>query len=102
MKANNSGNKAILKLLSRLFFFLFFFVFSRFSSTLTTGKGRGGGERRTSAPRNCPTTFGPDCSIFDPLGFLAPLTVRGKMLMQEAWLEDVTWDDFLLRQLIKK
>ena len=53
-------NEAVLKLLSRLFSFVFlcWFVFSRFSSTLT---GRKGGGR--NLPRNCPETFGQDCTL---------------------------------------
>ena len=31
--------------------------------------------------------------LFDPLGLLSPLTVRGKILIQEAWREKATWDE---------
>ncbi|XP_065204000.1 uncharacterized protein LOC135834091 [Planococcus citri] len=31
--------------------------------------------------------------IFDPLGWLSPLTVTGKLLIQELWLEKADWDD---------
>ena len=41
-------------------------------------------------------------TIFDPLGFLSPFTVRGKLLMQEAWTETVTWDEVLPFQLANK
>ena len=41
-------------------------------------------------------------TIFDPLGFLSPFTVRGKLLMQEAWTEAVTWDEVMSFQLTKK
>ena len=41
-------------------------------------------------------------TIFDPLGFLSPFIVRGKLLMQEAWTEAVTWDEVLPFQLTKK
>ena len=41
-------------------------------------------------------------TIFDPLGFLSPFTVRGKLLMQEAWTETVTWDKVLPFQLANK
>lgn len=41
-------------------------------------------------------------TIFDTLGFLSPFTVRGKLLMQEAWFEAVTWEGVLPLQLKKK
>ncbi|XP_065222567.1 uncharacterized protein LOC135847089 [Planococcus citri] len=31
--------------------------------------------------------------IFDPIGLLAPLTVGGKLLIQELWSEQIQWDD---------
>ncbi|XP_076294567.1 uncharacterized protein LOC143215872 [Lasioglossum baleicum] len=33
--------------------------------------------------------------IFDPLGWLAPITVQGKLLMQELWAQKTSWDDDL-------
>ena len=33
--------------------------------------------------------------VFDPLGFLGPLTVQGRMLVQEAWDNHYSWDDAL-------
>ena len=41
-------------------------------------------------------------TIFDPLGFLSPFTVRGKLLMQESWTKAVTWDEVLPPQLERK
>ena len=41
-------------------------------------------------------------TIFDPLGFLSPFTVTGKLLMQEAWTKAVTWDEVLPPSLVKK
>ena len=31
-------------------------------------------------------------SVFDPLGFLSPFTVRARIIMQEIWLSGVVWD----------
>lgn len=33
--------------------------------------------------------------LFDPLGWLAPLIVRSKMLMQQLWLQGISWDESL-------
>lgn len=33
------------------------------------------------------------CSIFDPLGFFAPFTVRLKLLLREVWKLKIDWDD---------
>ena len=38
-------------------------------------------------------------SLFDPLQFLAPFTVRAKVLMQEIWMAGVDWDDKLPENL---
>ena len=34
-------------------------------------------------------------SIYDPFGFLTPFVVRAKILMQEAWMEALGWDEEL-------
>lgn len=34
-------------------------------------------------------------SVFDPLGFLAPLTIRGRLLLQDIWRSGIAWDDKL-------
>ena len=34
-------------------------------------------------------------ATFDPLGLLMPITIRGKMLMQEAWKLKIDWDSTL-------
>ena len=31
--------------------------------------------------------------VFDPLGFVSPIVVIGKMIMQELWLKQMDWDD---------
>ncbi|XP_041988227.1 uncharacterized protein LOC121739739 isoform X1 [Aricia agestis] len=33
--------------------------------------------------------------IYDPLGWLSPLTIRGKILFQQTWLSSLSWDDKL-------
>ena len=38
-------------------------------------------------------------TLFDPLGFLSPFTVRVKILMQEIWLAGTEWDDPLLDEI---
>ena len=32
-------------------------------------------------------------TLFDPLQFLTPYTIRGKMVLQEAWLRGLEWDE---------
>ena len=39
-------------------------------------------------------------SIFDPLGLLAPITIKGKLLLQQLWLENCKWDDLLEDEFI--
>ncbi|XP_035712907.1 uncharacterized protein LOC110856404 [Folsomia candida] len=36
-------------------------------------------------------------SIYDPLGFLAVLTIKAKILLQQAWRSEVGWDDDIPR-----
>ncbi|XP_065075594.1 uncharacterized protein LOC135699294 [Ochlerotatus camptorhynchus] len=35
------------------------------------------------------------CKLFDPFGWLSPVTVRVKILFQQLWLTDLAWDDWL-------
>ncbi|XP_063991164.1 uncharacterized protein LOC135169796 [Diachasmimorpha longicaudata] len=40
--------------------------------------------------------------IFDPLGFIAPVIVRGKILIQELWLLKLNWDDQLPLDYVRR
>ncbi|CAC5424074.1 unnamed protein product [Mytilus coruscus] len=41
-------------------------------------------------------------TLFDPLGFIAPYTIRGKLLLQEMWTAGLDWDDQLDEVLVEK
>ena len=41
-------------------------------------------------------------SLFDPLGFLSPFTIRAKMCMQDIWITGIEWDEFLPDQLARE
>ncbi len=36
---------------------------------------------------------------FDPLGWLSPVTIRAKLLLQQVWLEGLQWDDMISEEL---
>ena len=38
-------------------------------------------------------------TIFDPMGFLAPFVVRAKLLLQQAWVLALDWDEPLTNEL---
>ncbi|XP_064633635.1 uncharacterized protein LOC135491592 [Lineus longissimus] len=48
------------------------------------------------------TVFSASASLFDPVNFLAPYTVRARMLMQETWTAGLQWDDPLPKILTQK
>ncbi|KRY76839.1 hypothetical protein T4A_9087 [Trichinella pseudospiralis] len=48
---------------------------------------------RYSDPLNKRTLLSLTATIFDLLGYLAPFTVRAKMLLQLLWQEGTSWDD---------
>ncbi|PFX21661.1 hypothetical protein AWC38_SpisGene13841 [Stylophora pistillata] len=41
-------------------------------------------------------------TLFDPVGFLTPFTIRAKVMMQEMWVAGLEWDELCLRKLIHK
>ena len=41
-------------------------------------------------------------SVFNPLGLLAVMTIRGKILMQDIWRSGLDWDTLLPEDLTKK
>ena len=38
-------------------------------------------------------------TLFDPIGILAPYTIRAKMLLQDMWTTGIDWDDELTEPL---
>lgn len=47
----------------------------------------------TSKPNTKRQLLSDAARLFDPLGWIAPVTVRIKILFQALWLHDVQWDD---------
>ena len=41
-------------------------------------------------------------TLFDPLGFIAPFTIRAKVLLQEMWTSGIDWDDSINDILVNK
>ena len=41
-------------------------------------------------------------SLFDPLGWLNPLSIRGRIFLQTLWKNNVGWDQELLEQLVSE
>ena len=56
-------------------------------------------------PTNRPMTrrglLGAVCSVYDPMGFVTPFTIRGKWLVQDLAREKVSWDEPLGKQHLK-
>ena len=38
-------------------------------------------------------------TLFDPIGLLAPFTIRAKILLQEMWMTSLDWDEVLSEPL---
>ena len=41
-------------------------------------------------------------AIFDPLGFISPLLIKGKMIIQETWKLGLDWDEKLPEELLNR
>ncbi|XP_065356330.1 uncharacterized protein LOC135950724 [Calliphora vicina] len=41
-------------------------------------------------------------TIFDPAGWITPIVIRAKMLMQQLWLEGLQWDDNVSSEILDK
>ena len=41
-------------------------------------------------------------SIFDPLGFIFPLTIKARILMQDIWSSGINWNDPLRENEFKR
>merc|ERR1711888_287615 len=41
-------------------------------------------------------------SLFDPLGLVSPLTIKGKLLVQQAWRTEMGWDEELPEAITKE
>lgn len=58
-------------------------------------------ERRLQVSRECASSFTPTkrsalsrvAQLFDPLGWLAPVTIVGKIFIQNLWKSQIGWDD---------
>ena len=48
------------------------------------------------------TVFSASATLFDPLNFLSPYTIRARTLMQESWIRGLGWDEPLPEPLRKK
>ncbi|KMQ84502.1 gag-pol polyprotein precursor, partial [Lasius niger] len=49
-------------------------------------------ERSTGVPPTKRTILSQTARLFDPLGWLAPIVIRAKLVIQAAWLQRLEWD----------
>ena len=40
--------------------------------------------------------------LFDPLGWLAPVTIRAKIFMQDLWKSNLKWDELIFNELAQE
>ena len=40
-------------------------------------------------------------SVFDPLGFLTPFTLKAKLIIQELWRQNLGWDEEVPIDILK-
>lgn len=41
-------------------------------------------------------------TIFDPIGFLSPLVVKGRLILQECWSKNIDWDEAIPNEIQEK
>ena len=58
--------------------------------------------RTANRPATRRGLLGTVCSIYDPMGFITPFTIRGKKLLQDLTREKVAWDEPLSGQTQEK
>ena len=59
-------------------------------------------EKATSVPVTRRTILSIAASLFDPIGFLAPITLIPKLIMQELCRSKLEWDDHAPEDLVKR
>ena len=59
-------------------------------------------EKASSVPAARRTILSIAASLFDPLGFLAPITLIPKLIMQELCRSKLDWDDHAPQDLVKR
>ncbi|XP_076247963.1 uncharacterized protein LOC143187622, partial [Calliopsis andreniformis] len=47
------------------------------------------------------TLFSEIAKLYDPLGWLSPIVIRAKILMQSQWLEKIQWDEHVSAETLK-
>ncbi|XP_003741882.1 uncharacterized protein LOC100901297 [Galendromus occidentalis] len=52
----------------------------------------------SSNPPSKRTLLRGTAQVFDPLGFISPVTIKAKTLLQSLWRQKINWDDLLVRE----